>query len=822
MMNNPLRNVGHLLAKDFRHLRWQIGMLYLLATFVWFDFHHGNPISGLSLLLNFAYGIAGALLVIFGMRSDAPNNSSAWWATRPISPTANFVAKLALIVFGFVLPLTLTTIGVGIDYQLPWPTSLRAAIEVSLWCIALSGTVATVQNISANPISRSVLGTAVIYASLIVFSRATFYSRQPSRLSTDHQALLAEIPQRDLTNGLLLLAIGALFAWWVCLRLKGTHKALAVSGISGGLLFLHMGVDAGIRNLSPKTILPPARLQEIKFQMPPEPTRLPRKEQSSQLYNHFIFQGLHTNEFVALNSIKATFNWPDGAIGEVQDFIPFPGTHRYRIDDKIQTQLQPALSKFFPPETSWRTDWHHNRTTVFPISHPDQRVSYTGELRGDFEGTLVASIFQLNRAGNIPFQRGSYPLGAGRSVRITKINQLSDAVQIDFSLFRTRLALSDQPEGNLFTPYPHDQTRFVFVIYNPNEGEAFLLENRNRHRNSQGRGMLPFGRTAYSFQVPYASLKSVFSGRTKADWIKETRLLVFRIDGIGTMRNEFSARDFPVHRNVNTEPVAFVQTQESPELKEDASEQEAETFIQQVLAQSPLHPTRSSVERIQEQLGKLSAKHLPVLLRNLPEDEGDANSYCQRLVTRLIRPEHLPAFETLWANRDLFIAQARRMKWEEQIRETLAHRLKKRMPMSPTAIAIVAEGDDPNIAPDLEWHFLNSRWGQAEILRALKNNEHLDQQKLVRSAWKRARVGLISKPRLALAAAEQGLPDALGETARYWETLEGDQRNKYTDRLMRLTSYKGDQADFATWFTANLPKLVFDSQSGTYGVKPNE
>jgi len=91
-----LRQAAHVAAKDFRHARWMLAayaVVVAAATAVAVDVRGAEPAEALLASLLVPFG-----LVVFAVliQADAPMGSDVFWATRPLYPSAVFVAKFAV------------------------------------------------------------------------------------------------------------------------------------------------------------------------------------------------------------------------------------------------------------------------------------------------------------------------------------------------------------------------------------------------------------------------------------------------------------------------------------------------------------------------------------------------------------------------------------------------------------------------------------------------------------------------------------------------------------------------------------------------------
>ncbi len=251
-------------------------------------------------------------------------------------------------------------------------------------------------------------------------------------------------------------------------------------------------------------------------------------------------------------------------------------------------------------------------------------------------------------------------------------------------------------------------------------------------------------------------------------------------------------------------------------LPENPTEEIVSAYIKALIDRIPDQYRQDYTVTIRKKIATLDPQYLPIVLRQLPNDEGLVNTYIRPAINKLIRPEHLPAFTELWSRSDLLISEARRQRWEDTVRETMKERIKERREISPTVIALAAGARDPDTYEDLAWHFINSRWGHDTMLREMKHCEGLKLPSLIDQAWRRARLTLNSVNGLAFPAAALGLPDALRHAYLQLERYEGDARIAKRETLQELTTFEGPSNEFETWLKTHLSKLSFDPSVEKY------
>ena len=808
-MTSTIRQALHILSKDVKYLRIQIALCYALSLLFWITFLEETIAPEWSLLMNVTYVTCIISLIYSSTRQDSVTNSSTWWATRPISSQALFLSKLMLWILGVGLPLGLSAAAVSIRFQLGAFLTFLSVTEVILLTAVVAGFTATLTSI---PKIRAASGLILGAFTLTVLAGSLANLDAGPNF---HSTGISAVPIREKSHsiGLVLLAMTSIGAWGMTLT-RRKHGVSTLFLLAGLVIFSIVALSAR-QGRSARFELSQEDSQRITVNLLDNPSSLPIESQGRQLYNHFVYSGLRTNEFVSLDWIRGEFHWNAGPSGKVMDLASPPGKPNHQFDRYIRSQLQSTLLDHFPSETTWHSEWQNRRNKMFPIAHPDQQFTVNTETTGNFEGTIHANVLKLTSIRSLPLETAVYDLDPGRSLDLQSIEPQWDSIRLKFSLTRPLLALSANAESNLATPYTREDNRYVFVIYHPGMQEGYLLDDASPSRHHTFRSLIPISKQAFTFKIPFSSLQSAINGLSMSDWLEKAELRVFKIEMVGNKSYTFSKSNYRPYQNSSylaPAPNSLTEIQ----LPVDASAEEAEQFIKSVLAQIPDRPSNQSISTIREKFESLNPKHLPILLENLPDDEGTVNSYLLRPITKLIQPEHLPALKKLWSERDLFITEIRRRRWSNEVRDTLIQRIRGRRTVSPIAIAIAAEAGDPATYPDLEWHFIKSRWGHETMLKAFQHCDGLQIESLIRESWKRARLDLIHPDQLAIPAAALGLPDALRHARKYMDKLEGDRKDGVRKAIRDLTSYEGPEGEFEAWFEQHFAELTYDSSTTKY------
>ena len=150
--------------------------------------------------------------------------------------------------------------------------------------------------------------------------------------------------------------------------------------------------------------------------------------------------------------------------------------------------------------------------------------------------------------------------------------------------------------------------------------------------------------------------------------------------------------------------------------------------------------------------------------------------------------------------------------WSRDAVPVLRHRAKERLPLDTASLKLLAEQNDPDLAPDLAAlaHRLNR--GVGELAPALRSSAGFDWPAFVREGWKQRKYGEYEREGwlYAIWAAELGDPSALRRLAE--RTAEGmDWERKQLVRLIPAAP-----ADIIPYLRQNLPQLTHDPATGTW------
>lgn len=252
--------VAHLMAKDWRAMRWWFVVAWLASASLAVEKLSLDPPLPLLFGLTLFLGV-GVLIVLIVVQSalfllDPPLGSTAFWLTRPIPRSTLLAAKLALWLVALVVPCVFLELApmallgldlVALDYTL-------AAAEGLLWCLALGPALLVVALAPERPATRMALALVAGTVLLLMDLRA---------LSTSGDAGVGDVPAVALPVPLAasrwaLACVLAAIAGLVALR------RLYAAGRwppSAGLLVAGLALSAVAQHVWPReTLAPVARL----------------------------------------------------------------------------------------------------------------------------------------------------------------------------------------------------------------------------------------------------------------------------------------------------------------------------------------------------------------------------------------------------------------------------------------------------------------------------------------------------------------------------------------------------------------------------------
>ena len=322
-------------------------------------------------------------------------------------------------------------------------------------------------------------------------------------------------------------------------------------------------------------------------------------------------------------------------------------------------------------------------------------------------------------------------------------------------------------------------------------------------------------------RFPYPALRERFAGVTATEWLRGARLVVFAPVYAGTANLGFRKDDYAWPLNYGgpeTKSLADREAIKQAVLPSPPTTAQLDAYLDTLCQNVPDNTVGDLHEVIKTKFAAVGTNGLPALIRRLPLNARLEQWFAIPVIRQLATREHLP--ELLAAlQRDQNVVEVFTAKhWEADARAVLVSQLSDHTrPLPAEALRIVAEAKDAQTYADLRWHFLHLKHGQQEVVAALEQCPGFDVAGLIREAWARSRMGLTDGYGLAIAAAKQGLPDALAKAVVALEN-PGYEWRKPSElaQLTTLTGYTGPATNALAWLGENLASFRFDPAQQRY------
>ena len=495
-----LAQVGHVARKDVRQFWWLILVYVALVAVVTANARSLVPVSSAIVAVDafvlVAFGMATAATLV---QSDSPSRSNAFWATRPLDPSAVLAAKLVVIVLG--------VIGIGVLGEIVGleALSLRAGFvgtlvmrSIGLYAIWL---VAAISIAALTPDFRTfALSLLVTVFAFFVLAQMLFVEKN----GVLH--LSAFVPAVG-----VLVAMGALVYRY---RRRDTTTlvwGMAGLGVFTAFLFLLATPEGGAGRRTPPTEAVPVRLAGTANSV-----------DRGRLVLHLRAVGgdtLHSYTFLCDTLIAHL------ADGSAVSLAPrFGATY-------LQKGVLPAIG-----QVHWRPESRDENVGAVVIALDDERSALGYDVKSiDIAGR--ANEYAPDFTASLPLRTGQSAMHNGVRVRIGEIVYPPDTLSINLSRASVepqRLSLS---ESFAQDPFAFGNQLPDFVLVNRVRGEALLLRSR-ANSTSTGWVVLPGAPLQQSTtrlapeRVPFAR-DTVLPGR---EWYSDAQLYLFQWKPRGTYR----------------------------------------------------------------------------------------------------------------------------------------------------------------------------------------------------------------------------------------------------------------------------------------------
>lgn len=498
-----LAQMGHVALKDVRQFWWLLLLYAAIVAAVTANARAGGPAAGsivvtLDAFIVVAFGMATAATVV---QSDSPSRSTAFWATRPLDPSAVLTAKLVLVALGVV--------GLGVLGEIVGLEALGLRAAAIIAFVMRSIGLYAIWLVTAILVAALTADFRAFVITLIVAVIAFFALGQ--MLFVDRYGVLHLSAWIPAIGG--LIALGALAYRYQRRDASRIVWALAAVGVFAAFLFLLTSarIVTGQPPMSEKVA--PAMLAG-----------------TGGIVNHDQLV-LHLRA-VDSDSLHAYGFFCDTLIVHLRDGSLVPLEPRF-APTYLQSAALPAVGA-----VRWRPESRVRDLGVaaYDLNEEERAALAPGVTAIDVGGRVNEYVPEL--ASVLPLRAGQSLARDGQRLQIEKVVNTTDSLLIEL-----RRASIGDPEPFVFvgndTPDPftwsHLSPRFALV--NRLRGEGVLLNSRGSE-TSNGWVVLP-GAPVQQSTMRLAPMRAAFPRDTlprDAAWYSDAQLYVFRWRAGGTYR----------------------------------------------------------------------------------------------------------------------------------------------------------------------------------------------------------------------------------------------------------------------------------------------
>ncbi|MFO1489161.1 MAG: ABC transporter permease [Verrucomicrobiota bacterium] len=816
----------HQFKTDWRHVRLTAAGLWLLfgaELAVMLSDRLGYETRAALQTISFLGQLFIAFFLITTVvQADPLVGTSAAWLTRPVRRRHLFWAKGLFLVVCVLLPKVLL---VGVGWVLRGYSSalwLCAAGQTLLFSGTFVLLVAVLSSLTRN-LARLFLGLGIGIAGMFAWAVTLemLKNAQILRRAGAGGFERTSFDASQLTAMFVTLLVCLLAAWIAQVWFRRARVGIICLTI-GLMLFPLLGITWPFNFLRPR--LPEAAPMTLNLWK----TNRPALEPGQQLIAaELILNGVPSRQVAALQYCNATVRIPrDVRIkGQPNTYWPSP-----RIN-MSNTRLRPAESSqaadyvrlvkgYFSARTLWfdQNYWNGVGSALYDESLMKRFTNRPPA--AVVTGSLEADLFGVDKAAEVSLQPQTLPLGGGRRVTIHAVSLQQDSIKVQLSETTPSLLFDHDPNHEIGQNYQY--TACTYVLFHPRYQEAFLL--RTEDVRPAFPGILSGEWQVFAkARIPYPALRERLAGVSAAEWLKEARLCVFNPVYAGTARLNFADNHYTwpnlngVSRRESAKQ-AGMKVIENLQLPADATDTQFNTYLDEIFANVPDNLPYEESQLLSRKLSALGTNGVPALLRRLPLPSHVEHSVVLTVLEKLVNRSHLPELEQALQRDSNVVRLYLQKRWQADARPIVLAKLARPQPvLSSEELRLAAEAHDPATYANLRRHFLALNYGHDHVLPALAQCPGLDVDGLVRDAWKRARLGLISDNDLALPAAKLGLPGALPEAVIQVETYgDSTRRKNESSQLAALTGYTGDANKTLDWISDRLDRLAFDAAQGRY------
>ena len=811
----------HQFKTDMRHFRWMLLTLWLsfaaVPVLLGLNLVSGQGVAVVDGVITLWQVLLAVFLVAQLTQADPLVGTSAAWLTRPVRRAHLFWAKSAFMIFCLLLPRLAfqSVIWLLRDY------SAHQMACAALESLLFSGVVVAVTAVTAavtRDLPRFFLAVGIGIAGLFAWAVVLEMMKRAGMLREvgGGSALL------NLSQIVLAFAVlgGSATLGWIAQGRSGFRRA-GITLLALGLLAVpFIAMRSEINFLRPK-LLPSVPLTLSVWQ-----TNLPAAgESSQQLYSELILNGVPTQHVAIVQQLGYSIpfkyrRYPLPSFN-FRETSSYGGRSRPADSEQGENYFR-LLRDFFPTQTLWFDG--NNRGGIGPAFYDEHMMRHFTNRPpvGKLSGNLELDLFNVKKVAEAPVRPGRFTIRPGWSVSIQQVKFTGDSITVSVDE-RTPGLMLDRGEvaANSFLQ-GHISAYCTYVLYHPGSGEAYVVDQRyavNSYRSSlSGESHLQL-----RLRFPYPALRERFAGVTATEWLRDARLVVFAAVYAGSAKLDFKKDDYVWSQNYNSaarekKSLADRDAITQAVLPSNPSAAQLDTYLETLCLNVPDYTDGDFRKLIETKFAAVGTNGLSALIRRLPLDAPVENNFVLPVLRKLATREHLPELLAALARDSEVVSVFAEKHWETDARELLIGKLKDHTrPLPAEALRIVAEAKDARTYEELRRHFLHLNSDQHLVIPALEQCPGFDVAALVREAWQRSRVGLAGGAGLAVAAAKQGLPDALA-TAVVTVESSGDKNRQQSElaQLATLTGFTGAATNTLAWLGANLADFQFAATQQRY------
>lgn len=799
----------HQFKISFRHVRiWLIVLWIIFLLQPWLARLNLEPDLGevLYAIALIAEALLIKMIVVRTIHANPLVSSTAWWLTRPLSRRQVFVSQVLILVGCLLVPLMAVQGIYWVCAGLPFSQWCAAQLELAWLVVTVIALVATLASLTANynqflAAAGSYVGAFVLWVVLLELLQAhRVQTWQPGRTLS---AILVG-------SGIFLAAT---LAAWLCQGLAGWRRAGFALLAAGLLAFMPVQLFWPVDFFrAPQRTNAAAQLQLLSNDDAANPALT-----NQVLWSHFKVAGLPANQLAVVRNAGGSFEYGQGQVALFENHSTgpyFAGDYRFDIWRR-NPDLQTFIKASLPPGTLWLTDWGTMSDEALPIRGTVPRNGTVGRLRGE----MVLDIFAVEKLVELPLERGSAVLGPGHRLA---------AVRVDHSLGRLRLKLQETTSQQVLRvhTFAAGGSRFhsdcLFVLHNPATGEALTFDPINGGRTGT-HGLNQERCIEFTWELPLGDSGGTTDEAYAQQWLAHSRLHVFRLNYQGLARRGFAEEN---HTFYQVRDLASARTRKAPALAAmpanpptNGTPAEVRTYVDALLDGLPDRTWSDAlVKETRQKLERLGPAVVPALVRRQALADSTELHVVRPVLQSQVRAEHLPALLECLHESPAIAWLLLDKKWTAESQAALKPWLKQRKIMLPgAAVMLAARGRNPALNADLAWHFVQANELHGQMLLELRQVPGFEAGPAIAQAWKRMRLGFFQSDDLALAAAAEGLPEALSHAAaRLFEQTAGAPRDNFRGKLSALIDYEGAPGEFEAWLLRNSPKLIYDPARRKY------